>query len=166
MCGIVGYVGPRGSVEVLLGGLKRLEYRGYDSAGVAVIDDQGALGTRKHAGKLRVLTDDLGATALADGGTGIGHTRWATHGGPTDENAHPHLGDGGQLALIHNGIIENFAPLKEELVARGHEFHSETDSEVAALLVGEAYRETGDLTAAMLHVVQRLEGHWGSILHR
>ncbi|MBR20955.1 MAG: glutamine--fructose-6-phosphate transaminase (isomerizing) [Leifsonia sp.] len=158
MCGIVGYVGPRGSVEVLLGGLKRLEYRGYDSAGVAVIDDQGALGTRKHAGKLRVLTDDLGATALADGGTGIGHTRWATHGGPTDENAHPHLGDGGQLALIHNGIIENFAPLKEELVARGHEFHSETDSEVAALLVGEAYRETGDLTAAMLHVVQRLEG--------
>jgi glucosamine--fructose-6-phosphate aminotransferase (isomerizing) len=158
MCGIVGYVGPRGSVEVLLGGLKRLEYRGYDSAGVAVIDDQGALGTRKHAGKLRVLTDDLGATALADGGTGIGHTRWATHGGPTDENAHPHLGDGGQLALIHNGIIENFAPLKEELVARGHEFHSETDSEAAALLVGEAYRETGDLTAAMLHVVQRLEG--------
>jgi len=158
MCGIVGYVGPRGSVEVLLGGLKRLEYRGYDSAGVAVIDDQGALGTRKHAGKLRVLTDDLGATALADGGTGIGHTRWATHGGPTDENAHPHLGDDGQLALIHNGIIENFAPLKEELVARGHEFHSETDSEVAALLVGEAYRETGDLTAAMLHVVQRLEG--------
>ncbi len=158
MCGIVGYVGPRGSVEVLLGGLKRLEYRGYDSAGVAVIDDQGSLGTRKHAGKLRVLTDDLGATALADGGTGIGHTRWATHGGPTDENAHPHLGDGGQLALIHNGIIENFAPLKEELVARGHEFHSETDSEVAALLVGEAYRETGDLTAAMLHVVQRLEG--------
>lgn len=158
MCGIVGYVGPRGSVEVLLGGLKRLEYRGYDSAGVAVIDDQGALGTRKHAGKLRVLTDDLRATALGDGGTGIGHTRWATHGGPTDENAHPHLGDGGQLALIHNGIIENFAPLKEELVARGHEFHSETDSEVAALLVGEAYRETGDLTAAMLHVVQRLEG--------
>ena len=158
MCGIVGYVGPRGSVEVLLGGLKRLEYRGYDSAGVAVIDDHGALGTRKHAGKLRVLTDDLRATALADGGTGIGHTRWATHGGPTDDNAHPHLGDDGQLALIHNGIIENFAPLKEELVARGHEFHSETDSEVAALLVGEAYRETGDLTAAMLHVVQRLEG--------
>ena len=158
MCGIVGYVGSRGSVEVLLGGLKRLEYRGYDSAGVAVIDEQGGLGTRKHAGKLRVLTDDLGATPLADGGTGIGHTRWATHGGPTDENAHPHLGDDGQLALIHNGIIENFAPLKEELVARGHVFHSETDSEVAALLVGDAYREAGDLTAAMLHVVQRLEG--------
>ncbi|MER3390313.1 MAG: glutamine--fructose-6-phosphate transaminase (isomerizing) [Microcella sp.] len=158
MCGIVGYVGPRGSVEVLLGGLKRLEYRGYDSAGVAVIDGRGALGTRKHAGKLRVLTDDLAATPLADGNTGIGHTRWATHGGPTDENAHPHLGDDGQLALIHNGIIENFAPLKEELLARGHEFHSETDSEVAALMVGDAYRDFGDLTAAMLHVVGRLEG--------
>jgi glucosamine--fructose-6-phosphate aminotransferase (isomerizing) len=138
--------------------LKRLEYRGYDSAGLAVIDDDGALGMRKHAGKLRVLTDDLAATPLPEGGTGIGHTRWATHGGPTDENAHPHLGDEGRLALIHNGIIENYGPLKEELLARGHQFLSETDSEVAALLVGDAYRETGDLTAAMLRVVRRLEG--------
>ena len=158
MCGIVGYVGNRGSLDVLVGGLKRLEYRGYDSAGVAVIDPEGRLGTRKHAGKLGVLTDDLGATPLADGHTGIGHTRWATHGGPTDENAHPHLGDDGRLALIHNGIIENFGELKDELAAAGHTFSSETDSEVAALLVGDAYRATGDLTQAMLQVVNRLEG--------
>jgi glucosamine--fructose-6-phosphate aminotransferase (isomerizing) len=158
MCGIVGYVGTRGSVEVLLGGLKRLEYRGYDSAGVAVIDDHGHLGTRKHAGKLGILSDDLASTPLTDGHTGIGHTRWATHGGPTDANAHPHLGDGGKLALIHNGIIENFSELKSELLASGHEFSSETDSEVAALLVGDAFHETGDLTTAMLQVVNRLDG--------
>ncbi|MEN9621075.1 MAG: hypothetical protein RL499_1268 [Actinomycetota bacterium] len=158
MCGIVGYVGTRGSVEVLLGGLKRLEYRGYDSAGVAVIDDNGQLDTRKHAGKLGILSDDLAATPLTDGQTGIGHTRWATHGGPTDENAHPHLGDGGKLALIHNGIIENFAELKDELLAHGHTFSSQTDSEVAALMVGDAFRESGDLTSAMLTVVNRLEG--------
>jgi glucosamine--fructose-6-phosphate aminotransferase (isomerizing) len=158
MCGIVGYVGTRGSIEVLLGGLKRLEYRGYDSAGVAVIDDEGHLGTRKHAGKLGILTDDLAAAPLTDGHTGIGHTRWATHGGPTDDNAHPHLGDDGKLALIHNGIIENFAELKHELLEAGHVFHSETDTEVAALLVGDAFHRTGDLTAAMLEVVNRLEG--------
>ena len=158
MCGIVGYVGNRSSVDVLLGGLKRLEYRGYDSAGVAVIDSNGTLDTRKHAGKLGVLSDDLAATPLTDGQTGIGHTRWATHGGPTDENAHPHLGDGGKLALIHNGIIENFSELKAELLESGHTFSSQTDSEVAALLVGDAFRESGDLTTAMLSVVNRLEG--------
>lgn len=158
MCGIVGYVGQRGSLEVLLGGLKRLEYRGYDSAGVAVLAGDGALGTAKRAGKLARLTDELSAHPITDGHTGIGHTRWATHGGPTDGNAHPHLGDGGKLALIHNGIIENFSELKAELTERGHTFASETDSEVAALLVGDAYRETHDLTAAMLAVVNRLEG--------
>ena len=121
MCGIIGYVGPRPSQDILLAGLARLEYRGYDSAGIAVIDDDGHLDMRKHAGKLSVLRDDVAAHPMPDGTTGIGHTRWATHGGPTDENAHPHLADEGRLALIHNGIIENFAELKAELLAAGAE---------------------------------------------
>jgi glucosamine--fructose-6-phosphate aminotransferase (isomerizing) len=158
MCGIVGYVGPGSTLEVLMGGLKRLEYRGYDSAGVAVLDDGGHLGIRKKAGKLGMLGDELEGTPIADGHTGIGHTRWATHGGPTDGNAHPHLGDDGKLALIHNGIIENFAELKRELTEAGAEFSSETDTEVAALLVGSVYRETGDLTEALRRTVARLNG--------
>jgi glutamine---fructose-6-phosphate transaminase (isomerizing) len=158
MCGIVGYVGPNSSVAVLLGGLSRLQYRGYDSAGIAVLGSDGVLETRKHAGKLKVLIDDVDAAPLVDGQTGIGHTRWATHGGPTDANAHPHLGDGGKLALIHNGIIENFAPLKQELLDAGETFTSDTDSEVAAILVGRAFRETGDVTLALREVVARLEG--------
>jgi glutamine---fructose-6-phosphate transaminase (isomerizing) len=158
MCGIVGYVGPKSSVAVLLGGLARLQYRGYDSAGIAVLGSDGALETRKHAGKLKVLIDDVDASPLVDGQTGIGHTRWATHGGPTDANAHPHLGDDGKLALIHNGILENFAPLKKELLDAGETFTSDTDTEVAAILLGRAFRETGDLTLAMRQVVARLEG--------
>jgi glucosamine--fructose-6-phosphate aminotransferase (isomerizing) len=158
MCGIVGYVGDSKSLEVLLGGLKRLEYRGYDSAGVAVIDNDGHLASRKKAGKLQMLVDDLAAHPMSNGATGIGHTRWATHGGPTNENAHPQLGDNGKLALIHNGIIENFYELKQELIDLGDTFSSETDSEVAALLVGHAYRETGDLTEALRRVVARLHG--------
>lgn len=160
MCGIVGYVGGNRSVEVLLGGLSRLEYRGYDSAGIAVIGTSGTLSTRKHAGKLQILVDDLNSEPLENGATGIGHTRWATHGGPTDENAHPHLGDNGNLALIHNGIIENFAQLKAELIAEHPEtvFTSETDSEVAAHLVGYAFQQTQDVTAALRSVVARLHG--------
>lgn len=158
MCGIVGYVGDNKSIEVLLGGLKRLEYRGYDSAGVAVIDAQGKIGSRKRAGKLQVLVDDLEDRPLGNGATGIGHTRWATHGGPTDRNAHPHLSADGKLALIHNGIIENFAELKQELLAKGATFTSETDTEVAALLVGDAYLASGDLTEALRTVVARLHG--------
>jgi len=165
MCGIVGYVGPGSSIEVLLGGLRRLEYRGYDSAGVSVLGDDGELRTRKKAGKLGVLVEDLERSGMADGHTGIGHTRWATHGGPTDANAHPHLGDDGRLALIHNGIIENFAELKAELA--DEEFTSETDTEVAALLVGRAYRETGDLTLALRRAVARLEGAFTLlVMHR
>ena len=159
MCGIVGYVGNRPSIGMLIGGLKRLEYRGYDSAGVAVIDDAtGNLVTHKKAGKLKVLTDELAASPLPNGTTGIGHTRWATHGGPTDRNAHPHLGDDGKLAVIHNGIIENFSALKEELVADGFSFLSETDTEVAAVLLGREFRSTGDLTEAFRRVVDRLHG--------
>ena len=141
-----------------MGGLKRLEYRGYDSAGVAVLDDSGHLGTRKKAGKLGALTDELDEAPIPDGHTGIGHTRWATHGGPTDGNAHPHLGDDGRLALIHNGIIENFSELKRELLDSGAEFTSETDTEVAALMIGRLYAETGDLTTAFRRAVARLEG--------
>ncbi len=158
MCGIVGYVGSNSSQDVLLGGLRRLEYRGYDSAGIAVVDAASDLASAKKAGKLQALVDELESNPIADGGTGIGHTRWATHGGPTDGNAHPHLADGGKLALIHNGIIENFAELRAELESDGVEFLSETDSEVAAHLVAKSFRDTRDLTAAMQRAVQRLEG--------
>ncbi len=158
MCGIVGYVGPRDSQAILLAGLARLEYRGYDSAGIAVIDPRGDLDMRKRAGKLQVLRDDLAAHPMPDGTTGIGHTRWATHGGPTDVNAHPHLADDDRLAVIHNGIIENFAELKAELVSLGYTFRSETDTEVAAVLLGHEYRASGDLVTAFRAVVRRLEG--------
>ncbi|WP_411700354.1 glutamine--fructose-6-phosphate transaminase (isomerizing) [Conyzicola sp.] len=158
MCGIVGYVGDNKSLEVLLGGLKRLEYRGYDSAGVAIIDPSGHIDSRKKSGKLQMLVDELEQNPIGNGATGIGHTRWATHGGPTDRNAHPQLGDNGKLALIHNGIIENFYDLKQELLAKGETFTSDTDSEVAAILVGHAYQETGDLTEAMRVVVDKLHG--------
>lgn len=159
MCGIVGYVGPGSALDVLLGGLKRLEYRGYDSAGISVIDAEVGLQTRKRAGKLAVLVSDLEANPIQDAHIGIGHTRWATHGAPTDGNAHPHLGgEHLKLSLIHNGIIENFSDLKAELVADGVAFSSETDSEVAAHLVARAYEETKDLSAAFRQVVGRLEG--------
>jgi len=158
MCGIIGYVGTRDSTAILLAGLRRLEYRGYDSAGVAVLDHEGRLGIRKRAGKLQVLVGDLADAGLPDGTTGIGHTRWATHGGPTDRNAHPHLSEDGRLAVIHNGIIENFAELKAELQAEGVVFASETDTEVAAHLMERAYLETGELSAAFRAVVARLEG--------
>ena len=158
MCGIVGYVGSQDSLGVLLGGLKRQEYRGYDSAGVAVLTDSGELVMAKKAGKLQMLVDNLTAQPIAGGHTGIGHTRWATHGAPIDVNAHPHLADGGRLALIHNGIVENFFEIKTELLARGHEFLSETDTEVAAVLLADNYAETGDLREAFARTVNRLEG--------
>ncbi|WP_344782221.1 glutamine--fructose-6-phosphate transaminase (isomerizing) [Microbacterium kribbense] len=159
MCGIVGYVGSSASESILMSGLARLEYRGYDSAGIAVIGDDGHLAMRKRAGKLSVLREDLAAHPLPGGVTGIGHTRWATHGGPTDVNAHPHLADDGKLAVIHNGIIENFVALKDELVSDGIEFVSETDTEVAAALLAREYGAAGgDLQAAFRATVGRLDG--------
>lgn len=158
MCGIVGYVGPRPSLEVLLAGLKRLEYRGYDSAGVAVVSTTNGIQHAKRAGKLKVLVDELERHPLPSGHTGIAHTRWATHGAPNDLNAHPHLADGGRLALIHNGIIENFQELREELAEHDIVCVSETDSEVAAHLVALDYQECGDLTEALRRTVNRLEG--------
>jgi glucosamine--fructose-6-phosphate aminotransferase (isomerizing) len=158
MCGIVGYVGPRPSIDVLLSGLGRLEYRGYDSAGVAIVTADHALHTAKRSGKLSVLREHLELSPLANGHTGIAHTRWATHGPPTDVNAHPHLAAGGKLALIHNGIIENYVELQEELRAEGIECVSDTDSEVAAHLVAAAYATTGDLTEALRLTVAKLEG--------
>jgi glutamine---fructose-6-phosphate transaminase (isomerizing) len=158
MCGIVGYVGPKSTLEVLLGGLRRLEYRGYDSAGVSVISSNG-LETRKKAGKLDNLVAELKSHPIDEAHIGIGHTRWATHGAPTDGNAHPHLGGAAsKLSLIHNGIIENFSELKAELLAAGTKFASETDSEVAAHLVAAEFEKTKDLVAAFTNVVKRLHG--------
>lgn len=164
MCGIVGYAGPRAAapssrpVDVALQGLARLEYRGYDSAGVAVLDD-GAVRVTKRAGKLANLREALEGSAESTGHVAIAHTRWATHGGPTDGNAHPHLGGrDGELALVHNGIIENFAALRAELEADGFTFSSETDSEAAAHLVAREMEVAGDLTEAMRRTAANLEG--------
>ena len=159
MCGIVGYVGPGSALEVLIGGLQRLEYRGYDSAGISVISGANGLETRKRAGKVAVLVQELADNPIADSRIGIGHTRWATHGAPTDGNAHPHIGGTHQkLSLIHNGIIENFSSLKKDLVSSGVTFASETDSEVVAHLVAIEYDKSNDLTAAFRRVVNLLEG--------
>ncbi len=161
MCGIVGYVGPQDSLDVVLEGLRRLEYRGYDSAGVAVLSD-GRLSTAKKAGKLANLEKELADEALPASTIGIGHTRWATHGGPTDRNAHPHVSADGQVAVVHNGIIENFVPLRAEIEATGVEFTSETDTEVVAHLLAAVYAGTpavpGRLAEAMRAVSRRLEG--------
>ena len=161
MCGIVGYVGPtqNGTAsDVVMEGLARLEYRGYDSAGIATLDGD-TVAIRKRSGKLINLRAEIDAHPLPPTTTAIGHTRWATHGGPTDNNAHPHRGGfDGRLALIHNGIIENFHSLKTRLVDTGVSFSSETDTEVAAHLVAAAYERTGDLTEAMRAAVAHLEG--------
>ncbi|MGK0740897.1 glutamine--fructose-6-phosphate transaminase (isomerizing) [Leucobacter sp. Z1108] len=158
MCGIVGYVGLGDTVEVLVNGLRRLEYRGYDSAGIAVLDADDELLVRKRSGKLARLVELLDENPVQAAATGIGHTRWATHGGPTDVNAHPHLGDGGNLALIHNGIVENFAELRAEVEADGIELLSETDTEVVAALLGREISRIGDLELAFRNVVARLHG--------
>ncbi|KKM11703.1 glutamine--fructose-6-phosphate aminotransferase [Clostridiales bacterium PH28_bin88] len=156
MCGIVGYVGPQQAAPILLDGLKMLEYRGYDSAGVVVLDN-GGLSVTKKEGKLEVLEDRL-AGAMPRGQVGIGHTRWATHGRPSDLNAHPHTDCHEDIAVVHNGIIENFQPLREWLQDQGHEFRSETDTEVLSHLIEQFYQ--GDLLAAVQEAVHRLEGSY------
>src|SRR5689334_10879981 len=157
MCGIVGYVGDKQAQDVVIEGLRRLEYRGYDSAGVALVADE-RIAWAKKAGKLANLEKQLSEAPLPAATTGIGHTRWATHGAPNDVNAHPHVGGEGKVALIHNGIIENFASLKAELAAAGVEFVSQTDTEVAAHLLARAYAEHQDLAEAMRSVARRLDG--------
>lgn len=157
MCGIVGYTGPQSAFTPIVEGLRRLEYRGYDSAGIA-LGTGTSLFVEKRAGKLANLEGALPSN-LPTVHSGIGHTRWATHGGPTDRNAHPHLDNEGKLAVIHNGIIENYAELKAELEKRGHTFSSETDTESVAHLLSELRKEhNGDLTAAMRAAVKRLRG--------
>lgn len=162
MCGIVGYVGRRSASEILLNGLRRLEYRGYDSAGVALLAD-GRLTVVKQTGKVaaleRCLAESVSAVNREAARTGIAHTRWATHGLPTEANAHPHLADGGRLALVHNGIIENYASLRRQLEARGCVFVSQTDTEVLAHLI--ATFESGDLLSAVSQALKRVEGAYG-----
>lgn len=157
MCGIVGYTGPQSAITPLIEGLRRLEYRGYDSAGIA-LGTPNKLFVEKRAGKLGNLEAALGET-LPLTHSGIGHTRWATHGGPTDRNAHPHLDNEGKLAVIHNGIIENYTQLQAELIARGHTFESDTDTESVAHLLSDLRKtHNGDLSAAMREAVKSLRG--------
>jgi glucosamine--fructose-6-phosphate aminotransferase (isomerizing) len=158
MCGIVGYVGPQQAQGVVIDGLRRLEYRGYDSAGVALVVPGGTVVTAKKAGKLANLEKVLADSPLPASTTGIGHTRWATHGPPTDVNAHPHDGNAHRIALVHNGIIENFADLRARLEADDHVLVSQTDTEVVAHLVELQVQSGEDLTTAMQRVCQQLEG--------
>ncbi|GAB08908.1 glucosamine--fructose-6-phosphate aminotransferase [isomerizing] [Gordonia araii NBRC 100433] len=163
MCGIVGYVGQRQALPIVVDALRRMEYRGYDSAGVAVLDGHGGLVVEKKAGRLENLDKQIalvGADTLT-GTTGMGHTRWATHGKPTDRNAHPHVSTDGKVAVVHNGIIENYAPLRAELEATGVEFASDTDTETAVHLVQRAYDSgptAGDFVASAYAVLRRLDG--------
>ncbi|PCE68439.1 glutamine--fructose-6-phosphate transaminase (isomerizing) [Salinivibrio sp. YCSC6] len=163
MCGIVGAVAQRDVAEILVEGLRRLEYRGYDSAGVAITDTKSGQMTRlRRLGKVAALSDAV-ADANPAGGTGIAHTRWATHGEPSEANAHPHM-SGDDIAIVHNGIIENHHSLREQLQARGYQFHSQTDTEVIAHLVDWERRQCGDLLAAFQRTVSQLEGAYGTVV--
>ncbi|MEA2687662.1 MAG: hypothetical protein QOD51_269, partial [Candidatus Eremiobacteraeota bacterium] len=156
MCGIVGYIGQRDSVPIIMDSLRRLEYRGYDSAGIAVIDAEGKLSGSKAEGKLANLAARLQNGEALHGTTGLGHTRWATHGRPSDANAHPHMDCTGRFAVVHNGIIENYAALRAQLLAQGHVFKSETDTEVLAHLIETRYK--GDLVEAVRQTLALVRG--------
>ena len=157
MCGIVGFTGARSAAPILLDGLKKLEYRGYDSAGVAVMDGQ-SIRVSKVRGRIAALCEKTAEGAAVPGSTGIGHTRWATHGAPTEENAHPHLSNDGRFAVVHNGIIENYAELREELLAEGYRFESETDTEVIVHLIERYFR--GSVREALIKTANRLRGSY------
>ena len=157
MCGIVGYIGNKASVPFLLNGLSKLEYRGYDSAGIAVLTDDNQVCVRKAKGRLSVLSDKISGENIS-GGIGIGHTRWATHGEPSDVHSHPHTSNRGDIAVVHNGIIENYAILKEKLISRGYEFVSETDTEVVSHLLDYYYK--GDMIDAIIKLTEKLEGSY------
>ena len=161
MCGIVGYIGPKQAQDVLLHGLSKLEYRGYDSAGIAIYDN-GEISVRKSVGRLANLAELVDGSDRMNGSQGIGHTRWATHGRPSDRNAHPHADDHGYFTVVHNGIIENYLSLREELTAKGHTFLSETDTEVVAHLLDELW--TGDLFETVLQVVKRIHGAYALVM--
>ena len=161
MCGIVGYIGPKRVVPLILDGLKRLEYRGYDSAGIAVVGENGGLNIRRAPGKLRNLEESIRITPL-DGVYGIGHTRWATHGRPTEENAHPHRDCTGEIVVVHNGIIENYLELKRQLIAEGHKFVTETDTEIIAHLI-EKYSKDTSLEEAVLKTVKVMSGAYALV---
>jgi len=157
VCGIVGYIGPKKVVPLILDGLRRLEYRGYDSAGIAVVDADGKMDLRRASGKLRNLEEVIRLSPL-DGTYGLGHTRWATHGRPTEENAHPHRDCTGNIVVVHNGIIENYVELKKQLIAEGHKFVTETDTEVIAHLVEKYMKDGGPLENAVRKTVKHLHG--------
>jgi glutamine---fructose-6-phosphate transaminase (isomerizing) len=161
VCGIVGYIGPKRVVPLILDGLKRLEYRGYDSAGIAVVGENGGLSIRRAPGKLRNLEESIRITPL-DGTYGIGHTRWATHGRPTEENAHPHRDCTGEIVVVHNGIIENYLELKHQLIAEGHKFVTETDTEIIAHLI-EKYSKDTSLEEAVLKTVKVMSGAYALV---
>src|SRR3989304_9952518 len=163
MCGIVGYVGERDCIPIILEGLKRLEYRGYDSAGIAVFKN-GAIEVHKKAGKVADLEASWPGRKNRPATVGMGHTRWATHGEPNDVNAHPHFDCKRSIAVIHNGVIENYRALKTMLTASGHSFTSDTDTEVVAHLVEEFLKKTKDLTQAVRRTLEELQGTYGLVV--
>ncbi len=162
MCGIVGYIGNRDASSIILSGLKKLEYRGYDSAGLAVIQE-GNIELRRDAGKLQHL-EELVKTSPIKGSVGIGHTRWATHGVPNARNAHPHLGSTGEVVIVHNGIVENYLELKEELIAEGVEFKSDTDTETIVHLIERFYEKNTTIEEASLKTLRLLKGAHGIVI--
>lgn len=161
MCGIVGAVAQRDIAEILLEGLRRLEYRGYDSAGLAVVDRQGHVTRLRRLGKVQKLAEAAEQQPLI-GGCGIAHTRWATHGEPSEANAHPHISE--HIIIVHNGIIENHEPLREALIERGYQFASETDTEVVAHLVHWEQKQGGSLREVVLRVIPQLRGAYGMVI--